>query len=171
MESPANLKEFDFHEIVGRQIRIINEILHSVGAGNIFDNADVTFDEWLQSENYLKFKLLRYKRNSIVVDFHFQSDGMRIDVEGNDESYDFSRETILNEEPKVKEILERLISCPILIESKGNSSFVNLFNPDGSRFAVWSLQSFSGLFFRGYWKSQMMDQHLFDPIYPSTQRS
>jgi hypothetical protein len=166
MVAIANLKTLKLHPVVEKQVRIFDEFLSEVGAASLFENPYVDWDD-LTFENYLKFRLWRPDRNSVTFDFHFKPDGMQIDVFGFPEAYEFAERDIL-EESKVREMLERLITCPVLVERKRGSQFVNLFNPDGSRYAIWSLQSFTGLIFRGYWKSQTIDQNLYEPIYPRT---
>jgi hypothetical protein len=101
-----------------------------------------------------------------MLDFHLEADGMRLDFENYDEAWDIPISEINGNESRVKDVLERLITCPILVEYKGRAQFVNLFNRDGSRFDIRGLQSFFALICRGYWKPQSMNQHLFSPIYP-----
>jgi hypothetical protein len=161
-ESPRNL---EFHEAVRNQIRILDDIFDNVGVPGIFENPDVTFDPYWCVEHYLKFKLFRSNGNSVALDFHLAADGMRLDFENYDEAWDISISEINRDNLRVKEILERLITCPILVEYKGRALFVNLFNRDGSRFDIWGLQSYSALICRGYWKPQSINQHLFSPIY------
>lgn len=93
---------------------------------------------------------------------------MRIDIETHAESCEFVEQEIL-EDVIVTETLISLICSPVMVERKGIATFVNLFTPDGSKFAIWALQSFVALVTRGYWKSQSIDQHLFEPIYKRTE--
>lgn len=164
MDETKDPKKINYLPLVKRQLEILNAILRDCGVPEIFDNPDITFDEWWVHDSYLKFKLFRGGQNSIMLDFHLQADGMRIDIETYEEAVEFAEDDLLNDY-QGRQILERLICGPILIERKGKAIFVNLFNTDGSRFEIWAYQSWVALAVGGYWKSQTMDQHLFDPIY------
>ncbi|MBX3296550.1 MAG: hypothetical protein KF762_12660 [Acidobacteria bacterium] len=164
MVEAKNPKEMNYDPLVKRQVEIINAILSDCGAPEIFDNPDITFDEWWIHHYYLKFKLMRVGHNSIMLDFHLQADGMRVDIETYDEAVEFDERDLLDES-KGKKTLQRLICGPVLIERKGGAMFVNLFNPDGSRYEIWAYQSWMALAAGGYWKTQTIDQHLFNPIY------
>ena len=161
-----DLDQLEFHPGVREQIRILHELFVAHSGKGLFDNDDVEFDRSRCSTNLLKFRVARRNSNSVELDFHLQSDGLRIDIDGYDEAWDCSLKRIEREAPEIRILLERLITTPILIEYKGGARFINLFHNDGTRYAIWSLQSFSALLLRGYWKSQLIDQHLFDPIYP-----
>lgn len=165
METTTNPERLEFHEVVVEQIELFNSILGEKGIPKLFQNPDVKVDKWWQFEHYLKFRISR--ANSATLDFHFAADGLRIDFNGYDEAYEVTSKVILEEKSKVRKLLQSLICCPILVESKGGAQFVNLFNPDGSRYAIWALQSLGGLL-GGYWKSLDIDQRLYDPVYPNT---
>lgn len=163
--NPQNPKNLNYDPVVREQINILEEVFSELGVSGLFENKDITFDENLVLEHYLKFNLHRQSRNAVELDFHLQH-GMSIDFQGLPESVEFSKDDVLNNPAKIKEVLVPLLSSPILVEYKGSAQFVNLFNHDGSRFAIWTLQSFLTLITGGYWKSQSVDQHLFEPIYP-----
>ncbi|HKP69444.1 MAG TPA: hypothetical protein VJV05_09180 [Pyrinomonadaceae bacterium] len=161
----TSLRNLEFSQGVQSQLRILNKVLREHSKTELFDNPDIQFElDWC-SQNFLVFTLSRPNSNSVELRFHLLPDGMRIDFDGYQEAWEVPAATI-ERDNTTEEVLERLIASPILVEYKGGAKFVNLFNTDGSRFAVWALQSFPALLFRGYWKSQSIDQHLFDPIYP-----
>lgn len=167
MAAVEKIRTMEFHDVVAKQLQIINDIFGEVGVDGLFENSDIVWDESWCFDNYLKFRLSRPDRNSLMLDFHLQSDGMQLDLEGYQEAYEFSAKEVATG-THVTEVLERLICNSVLVERKGGAQFVNLFNRDGSRYAIWALQSFTGLIFRGYWKSLSIDQFLYEPIYPRT---
>ena len=164
MEPIIDPSQVEYARLVRKQIELLNEILHECDAPGIFENPYITFDNWWVSENCLKFRIFREDNISVLLDFYLEGDGMRIDVEGYPESREFPEKEIL-EKSEVRKLLIALLCCPVLVERKGKAMFVNLFNPDGSKYAIWSLQSFGALITMGYWKSLRIDQHLHSPIY------
>jgi len=165
---PDNPENINFDPNVLNQIVIINDVFRTLGVPGIFENPDVFFDEFLVLESYLKFNLYRPHNNSVELDFHLMSDGMRIDFEQFPEAFEFSSKDIASKSPNVSELLRSLLRNSILVEYKGNARYVNLFNDAGNNYLICSLGSFPTLLVGGYWKSQNIDQHLFDPIYPAT---
>lgn len=162
----SELKKLDYHPLVREQIEILDEVLRELEVPGMFENKEICFDEFLRFESYLKFNLPQTRSNTVELDFHLMQDGMRIDFQDYSEALEFSETDILERRSKVRDTILPLLSEPILVEYKGNSRYVNLFNRDGSRFAIWSLGSIATMITGGYWKSQSIDQHLFDPIYP-----
>lgn len=166
---PKDSKDFEFEKNIREQIELLNHVLGDVGAPGIFENPHIAFDERWCFERYLKFRISRQDNNSVTLDFHLMTDGMRLDFDHYQEAYEFSIENLDMRCSNIKETLKRLFSGPILVEYKGSAQFVNLFNDDGSRYAIWNLGSLLTLLTGTYRKSQEMRQHLFSPIYPRTE--
>jgi len=165
MTTSFDIAKLNFVGLVLVQVEILNSIFAEVGAAGIFENPDITFDPHWCNEWYLKFHLSRPDTNSVSLDFHLMADGLRIDFESYPEAHEYSEKHIKECQDEIKNTLFRLLTGFILVEYKGNAQFVNLFNDDGSQYGIWSLGSFCTLVTHGYWKSQSIDQHLFEPIY------
>lgn len=165
MIDPQSIATPDYAPVVQEQIEIINEVLDEVGMTKLFENPNVVIKA--SYDSYLEFNISRNGSNSVELDFDLANDGMSIGFQGFPESFEFSKAYIQNSRSKVKQFVASLLTCPILVEYKGGTQYVNMFNPDGSRFGISALQSFFTLITGGYWKSQNMDQHLFEPLFPA----
>jgi len=160
-----SIDRVEFCAEVRENIDFINEIFTDLGALELFENPDVTFIEAWIFETLLAFTLFR-ANNSVTLDFHLMPDGIRIDFEGYNEAYEVGNKDLRKDRDSVFRTIKTLLCEPIMVEYKGNAMFVNLFNSDGSRYAIWSLGSIFTLITGHYLKSQAIKQHLFSPIYP-----
>lgn len=98
---------------------------------NIFENPNFTFSKDSSGTNSLGFQIVSSKNNSVILDIFLESDGIRIDIDGISEAFEWSNKDIKNSKEKVAKLIKYLFTGYILIETQNASRFIQIFDAEG----------------------------------------
>ena len=123
--------EFDLHREIIDQINLFNEILTSLKTSAIFENSDFQLDRDSAGTNSIRFTVKSPKKNTAQMWLFLESDGVRLDIDGMNELFEWSNESIKQSKEKFINFIQLLLTGYILIETRGASRFIQIFNEDG----------------------------------------
>lgn len=131
--SEINLADIEFDESLIRNVRLFDEVLKELGELPLFENRKFTvYSSPGIFPHYLVMETTNEKENTVPITVWFEGDSLRIDLEEISETFDWSKENIDNEREKVVEFIRNLFTGYILIETRGASRFIQIFDADGS---------------------------------------
>lgn len=123
--------EFELHREVIDKIAIFNQILTGLNNTSILENSDFILDRDSAGTNSLRFTVKSPKKNTAQMWLFLESDGVRLDIDGMNELFEWSNEFIKKSREKFVDFIQNLFTGYIIIETRGASRFVQIFNEDG----------------------------------------
>lgn len=152
----------EFSDSTNHNIELINGVLESVGASGIFENLDFMLD--LDSAGYYSLVAkIATERRSVPLTLIIEGDGIRLDVCGLNEAFEWSKDKILDSRDEVDDFFRKLFTSYILVESCGSAnakSRMFLFDKQGSFIDKYALRGFVQKY--SGWDC---DKYLFFPVY------
>jgi len=153
----------EFSDITNHQVNLINMVLNDLGAPNIFENPDFVVDMDSLGFHHIVLSFVKKNKKSVPLVFYLEGDGIRLDVCGISESFEWSNDSIFAAGDSVADFFKKLLTSYVLVESCGSAgtkSRMYLFDKEGALIAKFALrgwiQAFSG------WDCEKI---LFSPIY------
>lgn len=142
--SNTNLKNYEFENYLLDNVKLFDEVLNELGEPPLFENDNFsTFLDFPITLNYLVVELNSSKASTLPITIWFEGDSLRIDIEQMSETFDWSKKQIDETREKVIELIRNLFTGYVLIETRGASRFVQIFDATG--FFVHSF-SYNNLF-------------------------
>jgi hypothetical protein len=164
MPDPDFLK---ISNITSHQIDLFNSVLGELNVPRLGENPDFLLDENLQGHHFVKIQLKSSGKRTVPLAILFEGDGIRLDIFGIEESFEWSNDEIFTNRANIISFLKKLLTSYVLVElcdSAARKSRVYLFDTHGNlvrKFALRGLiQNFSG------WNCEKI---LFFPVYSDKQ--
>jgi hypothetical protein len=135
--------DHEFDERVQSHIKLFDEVLARLGRDEIFRNSDFE----LGNESCGTFQAVfdvhsTTKSNAVDMWLHFTADGIRLDLDGINELFEWSADEISCSPQKVSEFLTQIFTGYILIEGQAGKRFVEIFDRNGHLFEWTSYNDF-----------------------------
>lgn len=130
-------ESIEFVEGVKANIQLFDELLSSLGKNSIFENPDFSFDKESSNAYAAIFDVVSQTNpNTTVMWLHLMVDGIRLDIDGINELYEWSDKQIKDSRNNVVEFLGHVFTGFILIETHGSGRVVEIFDSSGN-FVAW----------------------------------
>ncbi len=130
--SEINLKEFEFDEQLLKNVGLFDEVLREAGELPLLENKNFSpFLDFSITPHSLVLELTSSKANILPITIWFEPDGLRIDIDGMNETFDWSKKQIDETREKVIELIRNLFTGYVLIETRRASRFIQMFDTDG----------------------------------------
>ena len=126
-----NLKEFEFEDYLLANVALFDEVLADLGEPPLFENRNFAPCEPLIFSHYLTFESTGRIKNTLPIRILFEGDSLRIDIDGIPEIFEWAKEHIDADRDSVVELIENLFTGYVLVESRGASRFVQMFDSKG----------------------------------------
>ncbi len=161
--------EFELDENVIDEIGLFNKILADLNAPMLFENPDFRLDRDSAGTNGISFTIESAKKNTAQMWLFLECDGVRLDIDGMNELFEWKSVFIKNSVEEFTDFIKHLLTGYILIDTRGASRFVQIFDESG--FFVHSISYNDSLhFFTGlYLFRKKSYQRLFLPIYSESE--
>ena len=131
--SEINLKVFEFETYVLDNVKLFDEVLRDVGEPPLFENQNFTIHSAFEPlSHYLVMETTNKITNTLPVTIWFEGEDLVIDVDGMRESLEWAKKHIDKDRNSVVTYIRNLFTGYVLVESRGNSHFVQIFDSDGS---------------------------------------
>lgn len=147
---------------IGKQIELVNLVLQDLNRPQIFANKDFVIDRDSAGFYQLIAAIERPGANIIPCRFHFEGDGLRIDLNDIDETFEWPFREIEARGDVIGDFIKDLFRSFIVLETSNAGITANFFDVQGRIRKVWKLRSAS---FFSFVKQRDPEQHLFFPIY------
>jgi hypothetical protein len=142
--SETNLKNYEFEDYLLDNVKLFDEVLGEIDELPLFENANFsTFLDFQTSSRFLVVEINTSKPNNLPIIIWFEGENLRIDIEQMNETFDWSKKQITEKKEEVIRLIRNLFTGYVLIETRGASRFVQIFDADG--FFAHSL-SYNNLF-------------------------
>lgn len=130
--SEINLKEFEFESFLLDNVKLFDEVLQELGEPPLFENSNFSvYSSPGIYPHYLVMETNNEKENTLPITIWFEARDLRIDIEEINESFDWSKKQIEENRASVLEIIRNLFTGYVLIETRGSSRFIQIFDKDG----------------------------------------
>ncbi len=131
-----NFKDYEFDEQLLKNVELFDEVLKELGEPILFENANFRFvQNFGLSPDYLVTHLLietaQTKSNTLPIHIWFEANDLRIDIDGIPETFEWAKKHIEQDRNSVKELIRNLFTGYVLIDEKGSSKFIQIFDTDG----------------------------------------
>lgn len=153
----------EFSDITNHQISLLNSVLDHIGVPNLFENPNFSVDMDSLGYHYVKIKVISNNKKNVPLTFLLEGDGIRLDVYGIEEAFEWTNENIYTSRKDIVDFLVSLFTSYILIESCNSAyskSRMYLFDKEGVFNNKYVLRGFIHKF--SGWDC---DKSLFLPIY------
>lgn len=152
----------EFSDNTIHHIELINSVLDDIGVPRLFENSDFVAD--MDSAGYYSLVIDVAPGNRRTGPFTlFLGDGIRLDVCGINESFEWTNEQIFTSRASITDFFKKLFTSYILMESCGSAnakSRMYLFDKEGNFVEKYALRGFVQKF--SGWECEKV---LFTPIY------
>ena len=153
--SEINLKDFEFEDFLLDNVALFDEVLRQLGEPPLLENENFTV--WSSPgvlPNYLVLENAGEKANALPMLIWFEGEDLRIDIEGISETFEWAKKHIEEDRNSVVELIRNLLTGYVLIESRGGSRFVQIYDSNGFFVNAFSrnnwLHFFTGLYLFRY---------------------
>lgn len=155
MQNDIILKDFEFDERLIKNVTLFDEVLNKFNEPVLFENQNFSVvADFEVFPNYLVMENTDKVNNSLPLTIWFEADGLRIDIDGISETFEWSNKQIDESQDKVTELIRNLFTGYVLIETRGSSKFVEVFDESGFFVDAFShnnwLHFFTGLYLFRY---------------------
>lgn len=127
----------EFEESVKLKIELFDDLLSDLGKQTLLENPDFTLDT--ESSNaYAAIFAVNSQTNSNAANMwlHVMGDGLRLDIDGIPELFEWSDEQVRDSRKEVVTFLAHLLTGYIMIETHGSRRFVEIYDSRGN-FVDW----------------------------------
>ncbi|MCA1622505.1 MAG: hypothetical protein LC768_00395 [Acidobacteria bacterium] len=153
---------FELDDLIINQVRFLDKILNGLNVANIEDNPDFLINRESAGTFFLQIQILPKNRNTVPIHIFLEGDGLRIDIDGIPETFEWANKDLEESETMVSNFINELLTSYILLEYFGNRTTMSLFNSKGMQTKYYKLRSY--LPFTGMFK-KASEKRLFFPIY------
>lgn len=132
MQNEINLKEFEFDEQLLSNVKLFDEVLNEVGEAPLFENQNFTV--WSSHgvlPSYLVMETTNNKSNNLPIMIWFEGEDLRIDINNIPETFEWTKKQIDEDRSSVIELIRNLFTGYVLIEIRGGSRFIQIFDSNG----------------------------------------
>ena len=156
--------EFDFElgESIVNQIKLLDKVLSELNVACLNENSDFIVNRESAGTFFLIFEVSPQNKNTVNMLLLLEGGGLRIDIDGISETFEWSNRTLQESEKKAIDFIKELFTSYILLEYFPSRTTMSLFDSTGTRVKQYTLRNYlslTGLFKRDY------EQSLFFPIY------
>lgn len=133
MNSNVEIFDFQFGDVILRQLDILDSVLSDLGRLSLFENSDFTINKESAGTFFLRISL-NIESSNIPIDILLEGDGMRLDIFHLPESFEWSKRRIEQERGDIELFFKNLLTSYVLIEGYGllrNKSCMYLFDKKG----------------------------------------
>lgn len=157
--------EFDFElgEPIVNQIRLLDKMLRELNVVNLNENPDFIVDRESAGTFFLRFNVSSQNKNTVNMRLLLEGDGLRIDIDGINETFEWSNKNLQESENEVINFIKELFTSYILLEYFPSRTTMSLFDSRGVRTKQYTLRKYLSLM--GVFKKDS-EQNLCFPIYP-----
>jgi len=156
--------EFDFElgEPIVNQIRLLDKVLSDLNVATLNENPDFVVNRESAGTFGLNFDVSPQNKNTVHLWLLMEGDGLRIDIDGIPETFEWSNKNLQESENEVIDFIKELFTSYILLEYFPTRTTMSLFNSKGIRTKQYTLRKYLSLM--GLFKKDF-EQNLFFPIY------
>lgn len=156
--------EFDFElgEPIVTQIRLLDKVLSELNVAELNENPDFIFNRESAGTFSLRCQLSPSDKNTVNMHLFFEGDGLRIDIDGIPEAFEWSIKQLQKSENEVVNFIKELFTSHILMEYYPSRTTMSFFDSNGVRtdkFVLRRYFSFAGIF------RKEPEQSIYFPIY------
>jgi hypothetical protein len=159
-------KKFEFDFELGKpilnQIRLLDNVLNELNVANLNENPDFIVNRESAGAYGLDFSVSPQNKNTVQLGLFLQGDGLRIDIDGIPETFEWSDKNLLESERETIDFIKDLLTSYILLEYFRSRTKMSLFNSKGIRTKQYTLMYYPSLL--GIFKKDSK-QNLFFPFY------
>ena len=157
--------DFEFGVEIHKQLALISAVLVRLGQPAFFDNKDFVVDT-ASAGTYNLLATVASESNRVQLDF-FMGTGLRIDLDGIPETFEWSMERLQNQPDVVSEFLYDLLRCYVLVQRSNKRIDVQLFDLSGQLVEAMNVRRLG--FLRSF-DPRSVRAHLFFPVYSPDSR-
>jgi hypothetical protein len=156
--------EFDFElgEPIVNQIRLLDKVLIELNVAALNGNPDFIVNRESAGTFGLRFQVSPQNKNTVNLWLFLEGDGLRIDIDGIPETFEWAYKNLLESEKEVIDFIKELFTSYILLEYFPLRTTMSLFDSKGRRTKQYTLRNYLSLM--GLFKRNS-EQSLFFPIY------
>ncbi len=131
-----NLQDYEFDEQLLKNIGLFDEVFSEFGELPLLENPNFTISKNSNlSPNYVVTYLIiestNIVKNSLPTIIFFEGKDLRIDIDGIPEIFEWAAKHIDEDKNAVVELIRNLFAGHVLVETRGASRFVQLFDANG----------------------------------------
>ncbi|CAN5373686.1 hypothetical protein BH10ACI2_BH10ACI2_15210 [soil metagenome] len=124
--------DFEVHEYVLHNLRFLDEILVGLNASPILSNPDFLLEKDSSGTNGVNFKVRSsVNPNAIEMWLLVESWGIRLDIDGIREAFEWTNKEILESKDRVATLIKHLFTGYILVDTRRGSKFVQILDLRG----------------------------------------
>ena len=128
----VNLKNYEFKSYLLDNVKLFDEVLAECGEPPLLENSNFSaFLDFPITSGYLVLEAVTKRESTLPITIWFEGDSLRIDIEGMNETFDWSKKQIEETREKIVELIRNLFTGFILIETRKSSRFIQIFDADG----------------------------------------
>ncbi len=126
-----NLKDYEFDEQLLKNVELFDEVLKELGEPPILENKN--FEATLNTSCCdLAIESTSESSNNLPIFIMFEGEYLRIDIDGIQESFEWSKKHIDKDRNSVKQLIKNLFSGYVLIDYRqGSGRFIQFFDLNG----------------------------------------
>ena len=157
---------YDFDERIQSHVKFFDEVLAALGHSGVFKNPDFEFGKDGSGFGQALFDVRSTTQaNAVGMWLHFTTEGIRLDLDGMNELFEWSADEIYRSPQKISEFLIRIFTGYILIETRGGKRFLEIFDSQGQFFEWTSYNDFLHMLTGMHIAKYKTDRRLFLPFY------
>ncbi len=155
MKTNINLSNYEFDEQLLANVRLFDEVLEELGEPPLLENKNFsTFLDFPIAPHYLALEVVSKQENTLPITIWFEANDLGIDIDQIPETFEWSEKQINESKEKVTDLIRNLFTGYVLIETRGGSKFIQIFDANGffvnaSSVNNW-LHFFTGLYLFRY---------------------
>lgn len=161
-----SLKNYEFEDYLLENVQLFDEIFVELGESPLLENEN--FAPFLDFEifsHYLVLECVSKKQNTIPIIIWFEGSDLVIDIDGNRESLEWSKKQIQEDRNSVLEFIRNLFTGYILVDYKGSSRFIQIFDSAGNLFHCFSYNNLFHMVTGRYLLNQKGYRNLYFPLF------
>jgi len=164
-ENQSSRFDFEFEPPLANLIDLINEVLAGLRQPPLLENPAIEFDSRNCFPHYIVFAIHSAKNNTVELMVYLEVDSIRVDIDRIPETLEWGAKDIEKSRGKVVEFLHALLSGYILVDTRGASRFIQIFDAHGFLFHSMSINNTLHFFTRMYLFRSKGFRRLFMPIF------
>jgi hypothetical protein len=129
--SEIRLKDYGFGEQLLKNVELFDEVLIELGESPILENRN--FEATLNTSCCdLGIESTAIRPNTLPIFIMFEGEYLRIDIDGIQESFEWTKRHIEKDRDSIKELIRNLFSGYVLIDYRqGSGRFIQFFDSNG----------------------------------------
>lgn len=160
-----NRFDFEFDPRIANLIDLVDEVFVKLHQPKLLENSSIEFNDIVLSPIYMIFAVDSPAENTVDLLFYLAVDSIRVDIDGNPETLEWSADYIEKTREKVVEFLYTILSGYIMIDTRGASRFIQIFDADGFLFHSLSVNNTLHLLTGTYLLKAKGYRRLYKPVF------